>query len=213
MCSGVARVRIVFPFVAIARPMESWELDTCPSQRLLSVQWLLETLQEIEALFPWNPPRLKPAPLPPGKKPSTGTRPLAFYDRHIPVHKALQEVKRLPSLIQQLAENVDTALEAALETLPPLGDFITARERKRDIKYSSKIVTDEKGVASFYDKTTARFCAPLASTLALHPQASEWFSLVMWTTSVPHSGYAIMADCSISCPCQRMIASLNLNGQ
>jgi hypothetical protein len=151
-----------------------------------------EILQEIEALFSWNPPRLIPAA---GKKASTGTRSPAFYDKHIPPGMALQQVKHLPSLVRQLAENVDTALHpAASETLPSLGDFITARERNRDIENLSKFVTDEQGVASYYDKTTARFCAPLASTLALHPKASssQWRSLVIWTTSVPRSGYAIM---------------------
>jgi hypothetical protein len=55
-------------------------------------------------------------------------------------------------------------------------------------------VTDEDGVASFYDKTTARFCAPLPSTLALHPKASfsQWRSLLVWTTSGPSSSYEII---------------------
>ena len=157
-------------------------------------------LQEIEALFSWNPPHLIPTPLQPGKKPLTSTCPpafydkLTFYDKHIAVDKALLEVKRLPSLIQQLAENVDKALHAASEMLPSLKGFITAEDRERDIQNLSWIVPDENGVASYYDITTARFCTPLASTLALHPQASssQWHSLVVWTTSVPRSGYAIM---------------------
>jgi hypothetical protein len=153
-----------------------------------------EILQEIKAFFSWNPPRLIPASLPPGKKTLTSTRPPAFYDKHIPVDTALWEVKHLPSLIQQLAENVDTALHTASETLPSLKGFITAEDCERDIENLSQIVADEKGVASYYDKTTTRFCTPLASTLALHPQAlsSQWHSLVVWTTSVPRSGHAIM---------------------
>ena len=159
-----------------------------------------EILQEIEALFSWNPPRLIPAPLLPGNKTSTSTCPPAFYNKHIPVDKALREVKRLPSLVQQLAENVDTALHTASETLPSLKGFITAEDRERDVENLSQIVADEKGVASYYDKTTARFCTPLASTLALHPQASssQWRSLVVWTTSVPRSGHA---DSSSSMTC------------
>jgi len=111
-----------------------------------------EILQEIQALFSWNPPRLKPASLPPGKKASTGTRPPAFYDKHLPPGMTLQEVIRLPSLTHQLAENVDTALQASLDTLAPLGDFITARQRNRDIRNIRPTVRDEKGVASYYDK-------------------------------------------------------------
>ena len=125
---------------------------------------------------------------------SDATHPPAFYDKHIPVNKALREVKHLPSLIQQLAENVNTALCTASETLPSLKGFITAEDCERNIEYLRQIVPDEKGVASYDKKSTARFCVPLASTLALHPQASssQWFSLVIWTTSVPHSGYGIM---------------------
>jgi hypothetical protein len=47
-------------------------------------------------------------------------------------------------------------------------------------------------VANYYDKTAARFCAPLASTLSLQVSSSEWLNLVEWTTSAPHSNYAIM---------------------
>jgi hypothetical protein len=119
---------------------------------------------------------------------------LLFMTKHIPVDKALREVKHLPSLVQQLMENVNTALCTASETLPSLKGFITAEDHERDIENISQIVPDEKGVASYYDKTIARFCVPLASTLALHPQASssQWHSLVIWTTSVPCSCYGIM---------------------
>ena len=114
--------------------------------------------------------------------------------KHIPVDKALREVKHLSSLVQQLMENVNTALCTASETLPSLKGFITAEDHERDIENISQIVPDEKGVASYYDKTIARFCVPLASTLTLHPQASssQWHSLVIWTTSVPCSCYGIM---------------------
>jgi len=54
-------------------------------------------------------------------------------------------------------------------------------------------VTNEKGVADFYDKTTARFCTPVASTLALHPKApfSKWRSLLVWFQSGSTTGYAL----------------------
>ena len=53
-------------------PMASTSADAEPPSKIL---------QEIEALFSWNPPHLIPAPLPPGKKPSTSTCPPAFYDK------------------------------------------------------------------------------------------------------------------------------------
>ena len=52
-------------------------------------------------------------------------------------------------------------------------------------------MTDEKAVALFYDKTTAKYCSFLASTLALHPSFPEWNSLLSWTQSDPSSGYTI----------------------
>ncbi|KIM75565.1 hypothetical protein PILCRDRAFT_13485 [Piloderma croceum F 1598] len=54
--------------------------------------------------------------------------------------------------------------------------------------------TDENGVCDFYYKTTAKFCSPLVSTLALHPKApfSRWRSLVRWTQSGVRSSYAIV---------------------
>lgn len=50
-------------------------------------------------------------------------------------------------------------------------------------------MTDEKSVASFYERTTALFCAPVASTLAL--RLSKWDSLLIWAQSANVSGYAI----------------------
>jgi hypothetical protein len=158
---------------------------------LISV--MTSILDEIEALFSWNPPALKPVTLT-GKKPSTKSRPPAFYDKHFSDPLVLLCVKRLPSLVQDLAANVDRALRAASETLPPVDGFYTATDMERVVWNINKNVKDEKGVAKFYDKTTGMFCTPLASTLALHPKASNsnWRSLLEWTQSVSSSGYVIM---------------------
>ena len=55
-------------------------------------------------------------------------------------------------------------------------------------------ITDEQGVANIYDKTAATFCAPLASTLALHPTTStgNWTGLLIWSQSVSSSSYAVI---------------------
>jgi hypothetical protein len=147
---------------------------------------------EIKALFSWNPPPLKPITLP-GKKPSTTSRLPAIYDKHISPSLNLRHVKRLPTLVHDLAANVDCALLAASKALPPVDDFFAAKDRARVLKNVETTITDEKGVAIFYDKTAATFCTPLASTLALHPTTStDWTSLLIWTQSVSSSGYAIM---------------------
>jgi hypothetical protein len=150
---------------------------------------------EIQALFSWNPPALKPVTLT-GKKTSTKSTssPPAFYDKHLVGPLALRCVKRLPSLVQDLAANVDRALQAASETLPPVDGFYTAKDTERAVRNTNKNIKDEQGVANFYSKTTGMFCTPLASTLALHPKASasNWRTLLEWTQSVSSSGYAIM---------------------
>ena len=94
-----------------------------------SAQPLSEIRQEIKALFSWNPPRLTPAPLPPNQKPSTSTRPPPYYDKHLSAKLILREIKHLPSLVQDLADNVDAAVIAASETLPSPKGFITAEQR------------------------------------------------------------------------------------
>ncbi|KIL58786.1 hypothetical protein M378DRAFT_132107 [Amanita muscaria Koide BX008] len=147
-----------------------------------------EVLTEIEALFSWNPPFLIHTTPPSVKKPPT-----AFYDKHFSSNLILEKIERLPSLVQDLARNVDTALEAASNTLPPLNGFITAEMREVDMENLATRVTDERGVVEAYRQTTARYCSPLASTLALHPTASfsKWRSLVYWTQSAVPSDYGI----------------------
>ena len=146
---------------------------------------------EIEALLSWNPPRLIPVAT---KKKLSSTQPRSFYDKHFSQTLVLQRVARLPSLVPALANNVDAALHAASGTLPPPNGFITAQRRTEDLGNLDVRVEDEKAVANFYNQTTAKYCSPLASTLALHPTASfsQWTSLLFWTQSVHSSGYAIV---------------------
>ena len=154
-----------------------------------------EVLKEIHALFDWSPDLLKQSQQ---KMQSTKTRPPPFFDKHFKDVHILKRVQRLPSLVDDLAKNVDKALNVALATLPPLDSdgscFIAATERYKSAKRISLEAQDEKAVASYYEKTTAQYCLPLASTLALHPNAplSEWRPLLEWTQSVSSSGYAIM---------------------
>jgi hypothetical protein len=78
--------------------------------------------------------------------------------------------------------------------LPTIERFITAEDRENRLWNVEKTITDERGVANFYGNITASFCTPLASTLALHPEAwnSDWKSLLVWTQSGSNSVDAIM---------------------
>jgi hypothetical protein len=148
-------------------------------------------LKEIQDLFDWNPPAL----IPKAKK-STTTRPPSFFDKHFGDEHVLKRVRRLTTLIHDLDENVNKALDEASDFLPPLDEFLTTKQRHVAIKGIDYAARDEKAVGNFYNMTTAQYCPYVASTLALHPKASSsnWLNLLSWTQSVSSSGYAISID-------------------
>jgi hypothetical protein len=59
---------------------------------------------EIDALFSWNPPPLRKPEA--DKTLSASTRPPAFYDKHFSDQLVLCQIKRLPSLVPDLAANL-----------------------------------------------------------------------------------------------------------
>jgi hypothetical protein len=148
-------------------------------------------LQELDDLFSWSPPRLY---LNPNRTKSTATRRPTFFDKHFCDKAILKRVVHVPSLVRNLAEIVDSALEAAKPRFPLSTDnFITAKERKRAVERQRDEVGGEEGVAVFFQGTTGNFCPSVASTLLLHPDAvPEWQSLISFTSDVASKGYAIM---------------------
>jgi hypothetical protein len=52
-------------------------------------------------------------------------------------------------------------------------------------------MTNEMSVAEFYSLTTASFCAPIASMLALHPHLPTWVNTLIWTVTPSKGAYAI----------------------
>jgi hypothetical protein len=153
-----------------------------------------EVRRELDAIFNWNPRHLhlgSPVPTPTTK--ATATHSPWFYDRHLGANLILRHVKHLPSLVPSLVNNVDDLLRAVSPTLPRIWDLPTAEQRRKLLKFDDGIAEDEKAVVEAYNNTVPTFCNPVASTLALHPKASasEWSSLLKWTTSVHPSGYAI----------------------
>ena len=147
--------------------------------------------QELNDLFSWNPPMLNPLPFP-GKKMSTKTRPPTFFDKHFSEELKLLRVTRLPSLAYDIAAIVDKTIMDFFNDnvqFPPSGILLSVQQRDYVVRSISRDVADEKAVARFYERTTATFCAPVASTLAL--RVSDWASLLVWTQSANVSGYAI----------------------
>jgi len=147
-------------------------------------------LQELNDLFSWNPPLLY---FDPQKTKSTASRQPTYFDKHLSDDLILKRVVHVPSLVRNLAEIVDLALEKAKPSLPPsTKHFITAEQRDDIVGRRGTQVRSEKGVATFFERTTAEFCPPVASTLLLHPGAvPPWQSLIQYTSDVSSSGYAI----------------------
>jgi hypothetical protein len=139
---------------------------------------------ELMDVMSWNPPLLDPLP---GKKMSKSTRHPAFFDKHFTEGLRLLHVKRLPSLVHDITAIVDKSIESFNNVqFPPSDEFYSAKDIGRTARNIDENMADEKAVASFYDKTTASFCAPVASTLALGVPG-----LLMWTQSANVTGYAI----------------------
>jgi len=179
-------------FIAFLKPTMNGLDNTAAT--LTSTELLSEEVRhELNAIFDWNPVHLRPAPpmLPSrSRRRATGTHQPSFFDGHFSGDLILRQVKRLPSLVPDLANNVDRTLRAAEATLPCTWDLLTAAQRKRPL---DNVAKDEKAVIKAYMKTTPTFCEPVASTLTLHPKASTsgWSSLISWSTSVHPSMYAI----------------------
>ena len=114
-------------------------------------------LDEIKAFFSWNPPALKPVTLT-GKKSLTKSCSPTFYDKHFFDPLVLKCVKCLPSLVQDLITNVDCALWAASETLPPVDGFYaiqkgllcsTIQAEAPGMNCRSKIATSRVSISTF----------------------------------------------------------------
>lgn len=144
--------------------------------------------QEFKDLFSWNPPKLWPNPIPRHEM-STRTPDPAFFDKHFSDKLKVLRVKRLPSLVHDIAALVDKTITDSPDnvfSLPPSRAWFSAADIERVIQQVALDMTDEKAVAGFYDHTTATFCRPVASTLALRNP-----SLLRWSQLSNVSGYAI----------------------
>ena len=150
-------------------------------------------LEELDAIFSWNPPRLVLVPAQTSdRKPSTSTRKPAFFDLHFSDRLILKHVVRLPSLVQSIARTVDTALDATKNALPELSGILRIEVIRQLAGFQECHVRNEKGVSHLYSHTTAVFCPIVASTLALHPTAPRWMPLIRWTEALSSSRHAIV---------------------
>jgi hypothetical protein len=166
-----------------------------PSQASFSLPNISE---ELRKLFEWNPPVLH---LSPTSSKSTASRKPSFYDKLLDDEYILHQVRLLPSLAEDIAHTVDTALQSIddrnIQLPAATMSFPTLATRLLIEASVDTGMKNEGSVAQFYGRTTATYCASVASMLALHPNIPLWTSILSWTSTPSKSGYAI-ADGSIN---------------
>lgn len=139
---------------------------------------------EIDHLFSWNPPLLVMQ----NHVPSDHTRNTKGFDSHLNAQQCLEYIKILPSLPDVFAKIADSALEkfkAETSNVPlSLGDLPSREDREHAVATAGIYVKNEKDVQAFYEMTTAQFCAPVASTLALSQNPSSVNATFRFTSSI-----------------------------
>ena len=111
--------------------------------------------QAFKDLFEWNPPRLRSIP---GHKMSTKTREPAFFVKHFSDNLKLLHMKRMPSLVDDIAALVDKTIpDYPDNVLSPSPAWFSAAFVGCIMDQVDPDMADEKSVARFYDHTTAMF--------------------------------------------------------
>lgn len=145
---------------------------------------------EIRHLFSWNPPSLVMK----DHVTSDRTRNTKSFDSHLNDKQALEYLEVLPSLAEIFGKIADSALEsfeATTHNVPlSLGKLPTTKHRKRAVADAGINVKNEEDVQIFYEETTAKFCAPVASTLALSSTPSSINPAFRFTSSLVSKSYA-----------------------
>ena len=129
----------------------------------------------------------------PGQKMSAQSHSPAssFFDKHFSEKLKLLYVKRLPSLVHDIAVLVDKTIADCPDDFfssTPSSEWALAANIEFITRRATRYMADEKDMAGFYEHTTAMFCLPVASTLALlNPFLLMWWS----QSSSVTTGYAI----------------------
>lgn len=141
------------------------------------------TLEELDALFAWNPPRLRfhPSGRPHVGPDTEGTRQATFYNRHFAPDIICKRLVHLKNLHSNIAAVVDEKLQSYSSgvAIPPQSGIVPKALRETEVEETEDLMKDEWSVVEFYSRTTTRYCVRIASTLALHP--AKWSSLLHWS--------------------------------
>jgi len=138
--------------------------------------------EELVMLMNYNPP---PVHIAAGSNVAFGY-PNMFYDRHLDARLSLKHVKIASSLQSDIARQVYdelVLLKAKNQPLPPaMSDnedgccFSTKESRENETLRTT--VMDARSIAGFYNQVSYFNCASIASTIALHPHADTWLSIL-----------------------------------
>jgi hypothetical protein len=167
--------------------------------------------KDVQFVLDWNPPQLLtkamaevifPTQEPPDttllKFQSTtigSSRQAAFYDKHLAPHLILERVVYFDKLVSTMANTVDQAIEDAVAKRPlpkDTGPLMTETIIKYQVMNSLvSPMYRELDIAEAYTMHAGMYCAPLASTLAIHPSSEHWGSILRWTIAGQAGRWAI----------------------
>ena len=131
--------------------------------------------------------------------------PNMFYDRHLDARLSLKHVKIASSLQSDIAKQVYdelVILKAKNQPLPPVtsdsqdGCCFSTKENRENETLRTTIM-DARSIAGFYNQVSYFTCASIASTIALHPHADTWLSILTCYGSEherEHDEYPLMVD-------------------
>ncbi|TDL16196.1 hypothetical protein BD410DRAFT_902176 [Rickenella mellea] len=138
-----------------------------------------ESEKLLDVLWTWRPPKLTLAAeqrMPSG---SGSTRYPEFYNQHLAPELVLKFVKHLPGIGKVIKGQVDSRVEKALAMekgtllLPKSTEAMDGKARLIPRK-----MYKEESVVEFYKIVVFYTCAPIASTLLLHPGTDRWATIL-----------------------------------
>ena len=137
--------------------------------------------EDLLALFDYNPPLIclsKDSDV-------TFSYPNMFYDQHLDSRLSLKYIKLVPSLHREISDLVSDelrVLKSKGQDLPLTSNsedgcrFSTKTSRQNNPPQTT--IEDAESVAGFYEKASFYYCASIASTIALHPHAPTWLTIL-----------------------------------
>ena len=147
-----------------------------------------DIIEELEHLFAWNPlAHIFVRPHEEDKDVYDNTsRETVFYDLHLASDRICKRVVHVKNLHNKVAHIVDIKLQEIRNRAIPLQPstapgFVSKARRDaylRPVTVGSAIA-NRQSILEYYFSRTFEFCAPIASSITLHPK--YWSTLIRWS--------------------------------